>query len=176
MGFGQKTDLATGRKLNLDATYQTIIKPTVEELGIECLRADEIPHSGVIDLPMYEQLLKADIVIADVSTANPNALYELGVRHALRPRTTIVIAEDKFGSYPFDLNHILIRSYEHLEKDIGYGEVKRFSKVLKEAIDEALKSVDAESEPPDSPVYTFLQNLAPPALKIVAATVMRGAA
>ena len=37
---------------------------------------------------------------ADVSTANCNAFYELGVRHALRPATTIIIAEDKF-KFPF---------------------------------------------------------------------------
>jgi hypothetical protein len=37
---------------------------------------------------MYEQLLKADVVVADLSTSNRNAIYELGVRHALRPYTT----------------------------------------------------------------------------------------
>src|ERR687884_476954 len=89
MGFGEKVDFQTGRKLNLDASYHNMIKPAVEDAGLECIRADEIVHSGVIDVPMYEQLLKADIVIADLSTYNPNAFYELGVRHALRPFSTI---------------------------------------------------------------------------------------
>src|SRR4051812_18651808 len=93
MGFGKKTDLATGRTLDLDKTYRIIIKKAVEEAGLECIRADDIKHSGLIDVPMYELLLEADIVIADLSTANPNAIYELGVRHALRPRTTIIMAE-----------------------------------------------------------------------------------
>src|SRR6188768_2669449 len=113
MGFGIKTDYATGRKLDLNKTYRLLIKPVVEAKGVECVRADEIRHSGAIDLPMYQELLNADVVIADLSTANANALYELGVRHALKPFTTIVISEDKLV-YPFDLNHIKITSYSHL--------------------------------------------------------------
>jgi hypothetical protein len=79
MGFGIKTDLATGRKLNLDKSYLALIKPVVESKGITCLRADEIRNSGTIDVPMYQQLLTADLVVADLSTANVNAFYELGI-------------------------------------------------------------------------------------------------
>ena len=68
MGFGKKTDFETGRTLDLDKTYRNIIKPAVKMAGLECIRADEIPHSGVIDVPMYEQLLGADVVSADLST------------------------------------------------------------------------------------------------------------
>ena len=71
---------------------------------------------------MYEQLLDADLVIADLSTSNANAIYELGVRHALRPHTTIVMAESNF-KFPFDLSHLSMLKYEHLGKEIGYGEV-----------------------------------------------------
>jgi hypothetical protein len=106
MGFGKKTDYTdTPRTLDLDATYQAIIKPAVVACGLDCVRADEVSHSGLIDQPMYEMLLRADLVIADISTANPNALYELGVRHALRPYSTIVIKEID-GKFPFDLSHL----------------------------------------------------------------------
>jgi hypothetical protein len=79
MGFGEKVDFQSGRKLNLDAAYRNMIKPAVEEAGLECYRADEIVHSGIIDVPMYQQILTADVVIADLSTSNSNAFYELGV-------------------------------------------------------------------------------------------------
>src|SRR5438270_11861822 len=92
MGFGEKTDLATGRTLDLDKTYRIIIKKAVEEAGLECIRADDIKHSGLIDVPMCELLLEADIVVGDLSTANANAIYALRVRHPLRPHTTIVMA------------------------------------------------------------------------------------
>jgi tetratricopeptide (TPR) repeat protein len=159
MGFGLKTDYATGRKLDLNKSYRLLIKPVVEEKGLVCIRADEIRHSGAIDLPMYRELLKADVVIADLSTANVNAFYELGIRHALRPRTTIVISEDKL-TYPFDLNHVKITSYTHLGDGIEYEEVERFRKVLGETLQAVL-----DKEDPDSPVYTFLDQLRPPSLE-----------
>lgn len=159
MGFGTKTDLATGRKLDLNKSYRLLIKPVVEEMGLECIRADEIRHSGAIDLPMYQELLKADVVIADLSTANLNAFYELGIRHALRPRTTIVVSEDKLA-YPFDLNHIKITSYTHLGDAIDYDEVQRFRNELGKTIEAVL-----HNETPDSPVYTHLQSLNPPSLQ-----------
>ena len=98
MGFGEKVDFQSGRKLNLDAAYRSMIKPAVEEAGLECYRADEIVHSGVIDVPMYQQILTADVVIADLSTSNSNAFYELGVRHALRPYTTIIALKTSSSS------------------------------------------------------------------------------
>lgn len=159
MGFGIKTDLATGRKLNLDKSYQALIKPVVESKGMICLRADEIKHSGSIDLQMYQQLLSADIVVADLSTSNVNAFYELGVRHALKPKTTIIISEELLG-YPFDVNHIAINRYTHLGDSIDYFEVLRFQKLLGETIDSVLNS-----PAPDSPVYTFISELIPPFLQ-----------
>ncbi|XJZ27280.1 TRAFs-binding domain-containing protein [Bacillota bacterium Lsc_1132] len=159
MGYGVKTDYATGRELDLDKTYKNVIKPAVEELGLKCIRADEIRHSGTIDVPMYEHLINANVVIADLSTSNSNAFYELGVRHALRPFTTIAIAESELAP-PFDVNHTVIRQYEHLGKDIGYDEVMRFRLELKETIRTVL-----EDPRTDSPVYTFLSNLVPPILE-----------
>ena len=159
MGFGKKPDFETGRTLDLDQTYKSIIRPAVAAAGLECVRADEIVHSGLIDVPMYEQLLNADVVVADLSTSNKNAFYELGVRHGLRPATTIVICEDGVKTPPFDVNHIVVRSYHHLGEDIGYSEVERFRKVLTDAIIEVFNK---EPRPHDSPVYTFLNNLTPP--------------
>ena len=70
MGFGKKTDFETGRVLDLDRSYRNLIKPAVEAAGLKCIRADEVVHSGMIDVPMYEFLLEADIVVADLSTSN----------------------------------------------------------------------------------------------------------
>ena len=163
MGFGKKTDFETGRVLDLDQSYLNLIKPAVEAADLKCIRADEIVHSGLIDVPMYEQLLKADVVVADVSTSNRNAIYELGVRHALRPYTTVIIAEEQMIKSPFfDLNHIVIRSYRHLGEDIGVSEAKRFTTELTAAIKEIMAK-----EPQlraDSPVYQFIKRLTPPSI------------
>jgi hypothetical protein len=167
MGFGIKTDFATGRKLDLNKSYKLLIKPVVETKGLTCIRADEILHAGSIDYQMYQALLNADVVIADLSTANVNAFYELGIRHALRRRTTIVISEDKLA-YPFDLNHIKITSYTHLGEAIDYEEVERFRQVLGDTIDAVLKI-----EEPDSPVYSNLKELTPPLIKTETASMFK---
>ncbi len=158
MGFGLKTDYATGRTLDLDKTYRQIIKKAVEDAGLECIRADDIIHAGVIDKPMYELLLGADVVVADLSTSNVNAVYELGVRHALKPNTTIIIAEKQF-KFPFDIGHIAIRMYEHMGNGIEEGEAERMRKSLKEAIMYLVEKPDT-----DSPVYTFLPYLNTPTM------------
>ena len=95
MGFGKKKDPDTNRTIDLDATYKRIIRPAVEASGCKCIRADEIVEAGIIDRSMYALLYYADVVIADISTFNPNAIYELGVRHTLRPYSTIIIKEDE---------------------------------------------------------------------------------
>ena len=105
MGFREKTDPISGKTFDLDKSYRILIKPAVEAAGATCVRADEIVHAEVIDVPMYEQLLDADLVVADLSTLNANAFFELGVRYALRPRATVAIAESGFKN-PFDTNHI----------------------------------------------------------------------
>jgi hypothetical protein len=156
MGFNTKTDPNTGKVFDLDKSYKYIIKPAAEAAGLTCVRADEIRHSGVMDVPMYEQLFNADLVIADLSTSNVNAFFELGVRYALRPRATICIAESGFKN-PFDTNHIKFTPYEHAGGAIDFGEVERMRGVLKTAC-EAARAGNAI----DSPVYTFLHQLQAP--------------
>jgi len=156
MGYGKKTDFKQNKSFDLDKTYRNIIKPAAEAAGFKCKRADEVQHAGVIDVPMYERLLMADLVIADVSTANINAFFELGVRYALRPKTTIVIAEKNF-EMGFDMGHVVIRRYEHLGSGIDYDEVER----VKEELTKACREIP-QTDQTDSPVYTFLADLVAP--------------
>ncbi|MCP5364736.1 MAG: DUF4071 domain-containing protein [Hyphomicrobiales bacterium] len=158
MGFGTKTDPNSHQTFDLDKSYKYIIKPAVEAAGFRCERADEIEHAGVIDLPMYQRLMSADLVIADLSTCNVNAFFELGVRYALKPRATIVIAESGFKN-PFDTNHVVVRTYDHMGTGIDYEEVERFRGLLTNTI----QALEADKKV-DSPVYTFLDNLVPPSI------------
>jgi hypothetical protein len=165
MGYGKKTDFKQNKSFDLDKTYRNIIKPAAEAAGYTCERADEVQHAGVIDVPMYERLLMADLVIADVSTANVNAFFELGVRYALRPKTTIVMAEKNF-EMGFDMGHVVIRKYEHLGPGIDYEEVERVKAELTKACREI-----PQTEQIDSPVYTFLTDLVVPSRGLNAKTV-----
>jgi hypothetical protein len=158
MGFAKKTDYESGRTLDLDATYEAIIKPAAETAGLRCVRADEIMQSGIIDVGMYEMLLRAELVIADISTGNVNAIYELGVRHALRPYSTIIMKETD-GKLHFDLDHTSTFKYQHLGPDIGAREANRASRALGQLIVTVLTA-----NKPDSPVYTYLPRLQQPRL------------
>jgi hypothetical protein len=165
MGYGKKTDFKQNKSFDLDKTYRNIIKPAAQAAGYTCERADEIQHAGIIDVPMYERLLMADLVIADLSTANINAFFELGVRYALRPKTTIVIAETNF-EMGFDMGHVVIRKYEHLGSGIDHDEVERVKAELTKACREI-----PQTEQVDSPVYTFLTDLAAPSRAMTVKTV-----
>lgn len=158
MGFGKKTDLSTGKTLDLDKTYKNIIKPAAEKAGLQCVRADEIQDSGLIDKSMYALLMHADLVVADISTYNPNAIYELGIRHAVRPYSTIIIKEQE-GTIPFDINHNRIFHYVHLGDDIGVDEADRCKDALLEMITSILKNKVI-----DSPLYDYIQDVEPPKL------------
>ena len=159
MGYGQKTDYKQGITFDLDKTYQNLIKPVCKTLKMKCFRANDVAINGSIDKPMYDWIYQADIVIADISTLNANALYELGVRHALRPFSTIVIAEKKVDP-PFDVDHTVINFYEHLGKDIGVTEAQRFKKELKKKMKVILNKPTV-----DSPVYTYLPKLIEPKMR-----------
>lgn len=156
IGYGKKMDFSTGRLIDLDKTFEYIIRPVFADLNFICFRASDIKHSGDIDLAMYESILKADFVVADLSTLNPNVLYELGVRHAVRKSTTIIISEGQL-QYPFDLSHILIEKYEHLGAAIDYGEVERFRRELREKVIYLLANPKV-----DSPLYTIFPGLEVP--------------
>lgn len=156
MGFGKKQDPYTNRTIDLDATYKQIIQPSVKACGYQCIRADEILESGTIDRSMYALLYKADLVIADITTDNANALYELGTRHALRPFSTIIIKAGE-GKIPFDLGHTRIIPYEHLGNEISNKEAQRSIRELKSMINAV-----TNNPVPDSPLYTYIPKIAQP--------------
>ena len=80
----------------------------------------------------------------------------------MRPHTTIVLAEKQF-KFPFDLNHLVIRSYEHLGTGIDYEEAERLKREIVTAISTIMDKQDV-----DSPVYTFLPDLQPPSIEAAA--------
>jgi tetratricopeptide (TPR) repeat protein len=90
MPFGTKTD-AGGRVTNFDSVYRKIIAPAVEQAGLEPVRADEEKIGGTIHKPMFERLMLCHYAVADITGANPNVFYELGIRHALRPSSTVIM-------------------------------------------------------------------------------------
>jgi hypothetical protein len=115
MPFGRKPD-EHGRMVDFDAVYAALIAPAIQAADMEPIRADQEEVGGAIHKPMFERLILCEYAIADVTGANPNVYYELGIRHAVRPRSTIVLfAEGQ--SLPFDI--ALLRGLPYALTDKG---------------------------------------------------------
>ena len=102
MPFGSKPT-ASGSLLNFDAVYQEVIAPAIRDAELEPIRADEEVTGGIIHKPMFERLILCEYAVADLTTANANVFYELGLRHAVRPATTVLIFAQGLGQLPFDV-------------------------------------------------------------------------
>ena len=152
MPFGSKPD-STGALIDFDAVYRQLINPAIQESGLEPIRADEEMTGGVIHKAMYERLILCEYAVADLTTANANVFYELGVRHALRPYTTVQIYAER-GRLPFDVSPLRTIPYR-LTVDGAPAEVERARAMLIERLRAA--RVDA----PDSPLFQLIDGLRP---------------
>jgi MAP3K TRAFs-binding domain len=151
MPFGRKMD-AAGRVTNFDSVYEKIIAPAVAKAGLEPIRADEEKIGGTIHKPMFERLMLCQYAVADITGANPNVFYELGIRHAMRPRSTVIVFAE--GTVlPFDI--ALVRGISY--KTDGAGEPVGVDTTLA-AIADQLKA--ARGNPyDDSPIFQLVEGV-----------------
>lgn len=155
MPFGRKKS-PTGLEIDFNRVYVESIKPAAEAAGLEVIRADEERSGGIIHVPMFERLLLSEVVIADLTIPNPNVFYELGVRHAARPRTTVLIFGQEAGGsqLPFDVN--MIRALPYALKD---GELTdEAASALRSALERKLRDAIADLEAKDSPLFQLISN------------------
>jgi len=153
MPFGIKPD-GQGGSVDFDAVYEQLIAPAVEEAGLQPLRADQELVGGVIHKPMFERLILADYGVADLTTANPNVYYEVGVRHAVRPYSTVLIGADVKRT-PFDLAPDRVRPYT-LDGAGQPAAIPEDRETLVAALRHARKATT------DSPVFQLIDDLPTP--------------
>jgi tetratricopeptide (TPR) repeat protein len=146
MPFEKKTDPKTGIEIDFDQIYHTVIKPTAEESGLECIRGDEERTGGIIHRAMFARLLLCEFVIADLTTANPNVFYELGVRHAAKPYTTIPIFAT-IGDLPFDVSLVRAIPYDLKDGQLTDSAAASLKSGLKSRIKRALEGPVAKDSP-----------------------------
>jgi hypothetical protein len=153
MPFGSKPDPTRRFEIDFDAMYERCIRPAAVGADVDIIRADEETLGGIIHKPMYERLLLAEIVIADLTLANANVFYELGIRHAARPRSTILIYA-KIGHLPFDVAPVRALPYTLGERgEVTDEDADRLREALTARLIEA-----KESEAVDSPLFQLLDN------------------
>ncbi len=148
MPFGKKVDPLSGIEIDFDQVYRQGIEPAVKNAGLHCIRGDEEKTGGIIHKAMFARLLLSQFVIADLTTANANVFYELGIRHAAMPYTTIPIFAT-VGSPPFDVNMVRAIPY-----DLKNGRLKKkAAKSLSKAIAERIKAALEGPVTKDSPLF-----------------------
>lgn len=135
----------TKNGIDFDRVERELIRPAIEQARFSGGTTGEFLEQGNIRTDMFEQLLIADHVIADISIHNANAFYELGIRHAFRDKRTFLI-KSKGDEVPFDLKTDRYLSYDASNPAVG---VENLANALRATWD---------SQEQESPVYWSAQN------------------
>lgn len=156
MPFGSKEGI------DFNKVYNDYIKPALETEGFTVFRADEKQEAGEIRADMFQELLLADLVVADLSIDNPNVWYELGVRHALRARGIVLIQSTVRQYNPFDTytDRKLIYHIKNGEPDVEFLQADK--KALATMAKATMQSWHGRAM---SPVYRLLSHLQEPEWK-----------
>ncbi|HUV50509.1 MAG TPA: hypothetical protein VMW78_05770 [Anaerolineae bacterium] len=95
----------------LGSYYEKIYKTAIEKAGLKPIRADdELFGTGKIIDQIWAGINSAKILIAELTSRNPNVYYELGIAHALKKPVVLVSSNEE--DVPFDLNHIRVIYYD----------------------------------------------------------------
>lgn len=146
MPFGKKMDPKSGIEVDFDQIFRVGIEPAIKAAGLVAIRGDREETGGIIHTAMFARLLLAEFVIADMTSANPNVFYELGVRHAARPYTTIPIFAT-IGAPPFDVNMVRAIPYELTEGMLPREAAEALISAIHKRVERALRGPVAKDSP-----------------------------
>lgn len=116
-----------------DTLYEDVIKPEAEGLGFDIVRVDEIAGPGIILDDIRRQIERAHIVVAEITTPNPNVFYDLGYAHALN-KPAVLLARRQ-SEMPFD-----VRPYRAIFYDDSIGGKKLVQQQLRQHLKATLQS------------------------------------
>jgi hypothetical protein len=142
--------------IDFDDVHKQLIGPALEHLEIQGSTTAPFMQAGNIREDMFQQLLVADLVVADISIHNANVFYELGIRHALEPKRTFLLRAKSTRNpkergpddeVPFDL-----RTDRYLEYDST-----KPAETLSTLIQALTQTLANENR--DSPVFQMLPDL-----------------
>jgi tetratricopeptide (TPR) repeat protein len=153
MPFGQKPD-ENNRLIDFDRVYAEIIKPAVHAADLDPIRADKETVGDIIHKPMFERLMLCDYAVADLTSANANVFYELGIRRGIRPYGTVLIFAQG-TRLPFDMASLRGLPYR-LNVHGAPEKPREDSQVLAERLRSCRKPVE------DSPLFQVVSDLPRP--------------
>lgn len=131
------------QKKRFDGVYRGIIIPAVREAGYEPIREDISATPGSIPKSIVTKLAEAEMVVADLTSINPNVFYELGIRHAFSKAGTVLIM-NRGESIPFDNASYRVIQYTNELADLDD---------IHQQIVTAIKNRENNSDNPDNVVH-----------------------
>lgn len=148
-GFGTHRD-SSGATVDFDRVHNALIRPAMERCGLTGGTTGQVVEAGNIRADMFALIIEADVVICDITVHNANVFYELGIRHALRKKHTVLIKGDPTSDKtPFDLS-----TDRYLKYPVDDPAA---------ALDDLVATISAGLNGPretDSPVFQLLPHLA----------------
>ncbi|MDR3622604.1 MAG: hypothetical protein P4L85_24850 [Paludisphaera borealis] len=149
-------DEGTEQRQHTDMILKHVVEPAAKEYGLQVIRADKIERSGLITQQIFEHLVCARVCVADLSFANANVFYELGVRHTCKlPSVQLIRKEDRI---PFDVAQGRTIMVDTTDR---YSITDRLASAQRE-LSQHLKHIMSSdhSEPgEDNPVHLYLPKL-----------------
>lgn len=139
-----------------DMMLRHLIEPVLSPLGLKVVRADKIEKAGLITQQVFEHLVFARLCVADLSFGNPNAFYELGIRHfCMLPTVQVIRKGDKV---PFDVSQG--RTITVDTSDV-YTVMDKFDSARKELAEHVKNCLQTKSGTPgeDNPLITYLPGI-----------------
>jgi hypothetical protein len=146
--FNVKRDSA-GNTFDFERLHKNLIEPALKACSLDGATTGEIVEPGNIREDMFALLIEADVVICDITIHNANVFYELGIRHALRRKRTVMIkGSPASDSTPFD---ILTDRYVPYDAAAPAGALETLITVIKASL--------ASERETDSPIFKMLPEL-----------------
>jgi len=124
----------------LGGYFELVYKPAIEQAGLEAVRADaEIFGTGKIMDQIWRGIRAADVLVAELTSKNPNVFYELGLAHALEKPVVLVSSNQE--DVPFDLRHIRVILYDQTDPFWGQKLVNKLADNLASALSDPEEAI-----------------------------------
>ena len=141
------------QKIDFDKIYEDLVKPAIVMAGMEPLIEYAENSFGSIHKTMYEKIVLCEYCVADLTNANPNAYYELGMRYAVKPYSTIPIIASSHFPLPFDVGINRTFAYQ-VDQDFNLTDKENDINKLAGILSNAKKSRST-----DSPLYDMINGI-----------------
>lgn len=128
--------------------YDQIYKPAIEKAGLTAVRADaDLFGTGKIIDQVWRGINAAKVLVAELTSRNPNVFYELGIAHALKKPVVLISRSEE--DVPFDLQHIRVIYYDMTDPFWGTKLIEKVAENILSAIRNPEEAIFRSSESPD---------------------------